>query len=179
MKKRIITIALGFIFLLTIFNTESLAQERPVKLWIHGEYVETDVNPILENGRTLVPVRVISETLGYNVDWDEELFTVTVSDFNETRDNFNKLFILTINNKTIVDYDVEKVNRLFLENPTDEKLNAVMTESAKPIEIDVAPKLVEKRTFVPVRVVAELLGEKVNWDLENWTVVIGEDYKGQ
>lgn len=179
MRNKVLKLFVAFLFIFTIFQTESLADEqRPVRLWIHGEYVETDVDPILESGRTLVPVRVISETLGYDVDWDEDLFTVTVSDYDDSKTVFNKLFILTIDNKTIVDYDVARVNRLFLENPTDEKLNTVMKESANQIEIDVAPRLVERRTFVPVRVVAELLGENVDWDLENWTVIIGEDYKG-
>lgn len=177
MKKNIIKFTIAFLFLFTLLNGEAYASDqRPVKLWVHGDFIESDVEPILENGRTLVPIRVISETLGYDVAWDEELFTVTVSDYAEKTSTFKKLFILTIDNKTVVDYDVTKINKLFLENPTDEKLNTVMKDSAKPIEIDVAPRLVEKRTFVPLRVVAELLGEEVDWDLENWTAVVGDGY---
>ena len=46
--------------------------EQPIKLVVHGNNVETDVAPFIENGRTLVPVRVISETLGFKVQWIAE-----------------------------------------------------------------------------------------------------------
>ncbi len=39
-------------------------------LRFEGNAVNTDVLPIIENGRTLVPIRVISELLGGSVDWD-------------------------------------------------------------------------------------------------------------
>lgn len=38
-----------------------------------------EVTPVSENGRTLVPVRFISESLGANVGWDPKTSTVTVS----------------------------------------------------------------------------------------------------
>ena len=37
-----------------------------------------DVSPIIEDGRTLVPLRAISELLGLNVEWDENTKTVTI-----------------------------------------------------------------------------------------------------
>ena len=33
--------------------------------------IELDVPPKIENGRTLVPIRFISENLGCDVEWDE------------------------------------------------------------------------------------------------------------
>ena len=41
--------------------------------------VELDVPPMLVDSRTLVPVRAISESLGYNVEWVEETQTVKIS----------------------------------------------------------------------------------------------------
>jgi len=35
--------------------------------------------PIIENGRTLVPIRVISETMGAVVDWDSSESRVTIT----------------------------------------------------------------------------------------------------
>jgi len=41
--------------------------------------IEIDSPPIIKDGRTLLPVRVISESLGYNIKWDEEKQTVFIS----------------------------------------------------------------------------------------------------
>lgn len=45
----------------------------------NGEAIELDVAPKLVGGRTLVPVRAVSEGLGANVEWNEETRTVTVT----------------------------------------------------------------------------------------------------
>lgn len=39
--------------------------------WVDGKKRQLDVAPVLVNGRTLVPVRFISEVLGYHVSWDK------------------------------------------------------------------------------------------------------------
>lgn len=47
-------------------------------LKINGKDVELDVPAFIENDRTLVPVRAISEGLGATVDWNGETQTVTI-----------------------------------------------------------------------------------------------------
>jgi hypothetical protein len=49
-----------------------------VKLVINGKEVSTDVSPQIIDGRTMVPNRVISESLGAKVQYDETTKTVTV-----------------------------------------------------------------------------------------------------
>ncbi len=44
----------------------------------NNEEITTDVAPIIRNDRTMVPVRVISETLGAKVDWNDDTRTVTI-----------------------------------------------------------------------------------------------------
>ena len=44
-----------------------------------SEVLEIDTAPILYENKTLVPVRVISETLGYNVDWNNQSRTVIIT----------------------------------------------------------------------------------------------------
>lgn len=41
------------------------------KAVVNGEEVEMDTTPVLINDRTLIPVRFLSETLGYTVNWNE------------------------------------------------------------------------------------------------------------
>lgn len=38
--------------------------------WLDGNYHNMDVSPYILNGRTMVPIRFITETFGYDVKWD-------------------------------------------------------------------------------------------------------------
>lgn len=61
----------------------SLAKNTPatpvISVDVYGVPVEFDQPPVLKDGRTLVPVRAISEALGALVDWDEPTQTVTAT----------------------------------------------------------------------------------------------------
>ena len=41
-----------------------------IKIYIDGKVIATDTAPVIINDRTMVPIRVISESLGMDVDWD-------------------------------------------------------------------------------------------------------------
>lgn len=43
-----------------------------IKVMVNGKEVTSDVAPFIENDRTLVPVRMISEALGVEVKWDND-----------------------------------------------------------------------------------------------------------
>lgn len=45
---------------------------------VNGEAVEIDVPARLINGKTMVPVRFLSENLGYNVNWDGDTRIITI-----------------------------------------------------------------------------------------------------
>ena len=55
-------------------------------LWKNGTAIQLDVPAKLVNDRTLVPVRAVSEGLGAKVDWDENLFRVIITSFDETKE---------------------------------------------------------------------------------------------
>lgn len=57
----------------SVFATDAPSAE----VFIDGTKLECDVPPIIENGRTLVPMRAIFEALGANVYWDADTKTVT------------------------------------------------------------------------------------------------------
>lgn len=48
-----------------------------IKITLNGEYITFDQPPVIENGRTLVPMRSIFEAFGAQVLWDPETKTVT------------------------------------------------------------------------------------------------------
>ncbi|MEW6662520.1 MAG: copper amine oxidase N-terminal domain-containing protein [Bacillota bacterium] len=54
---------------------------RPLqdRIWVRGMNMKFDVPPVIKDGRTLIPVRAISEGLGAQVQWDAENRKVTIT----------------------------------------------------------------------------------------------------
>lgn len=77
MRKRILSLLLAFILFIGVVPAQANTSSD-LKLWVDGDYVETDVPPFIDDGRTLVPVRFVAEALGYEVDWDNDTQTVTI-----------------------------------------------------------------------------------------------------
>ena len=61
------------------YVSDALIVDSNISVRINGKYVEFDQPPILENGRTLVPLRAIFEALGADVQWDGSTQTVTAT----------------------------------------------------------------------------------------------------
>lgn len=98
--------------------------------------------PFLEKGRTMVPLRFISENRGAQVLWVKE------------------------ENKAIIIY-----NEVYIELWVDQNKNYVRMNGVF-YTIDVAPYTLKGRTVVPVRFVSEFLGGKVFWNQDTKTVTI-------
>lgn len=79
-KKNIIyRVAISLSILLILFSFSAKGNiSDDIKLIINEETVLSDVSPIIKDNRTLVPMRVISEYLGANVNWNNDTRTVTV-----------------------------------------------------------------------------------------------------
>jgi len=71
MLKKLLSLMLIFLFAFTIQISAS-AEELEVTVFVDNVQLEFDVNPIIENGRTLVPMRYIFEALGAKVEWIDE-----------------------------------------------------------------------------------------------------------
>lgn len=58
----------------TTFNVNSIVNNDPVKVlvYVNGEKVEFDQEPVIKNSRTLVPFRKIFEALGAEVEWHKD-----------------------------------------------------------------------------------------------------------
>lgn len=100
---------------------------------VDNEAVIYDAAPVIRNDRTLVPIRIVTETLGGKVDWNGATKEVT----------------LHIDGKEIK-----------------------MTVGKTLEKYGVAPVIIDGRTFVPVRFVADELGATVAWDNATKTVTI-------
>ncbi|MCD8181353.1 MAG: copper amine oxidase N-terminal domain-containing protein [Firmicutes bacterium] len=76
MKKKS-KIAAVFAAVLTLCVSFTAMADDDVKVYVDGAQLTFDVNPIIEDGRTLVPLRAIFEALGAQVEWDGETQTAT------------------------------------------------------------------------------------------------------
>jgi len=106
-----------------------------IKVEVNSSLVRGDVAPIIINGRTMVPIRFVAEALDCLVDWRGTDNTV----------------IITPKGADKVDPPV-----------TDKSLKIYV--SSKLIIPDVPPRIVDGRTLVPIRFVAEALNADVSWD---------------
>ncbi len=111
---------------------------------VNGTEAEIDpgrgIAPIVQGGRTLVPIRAIIEAMGGTVNWDEETQTALL-EYN------SDIIALTIVSTTA--YLNDKVNTL-----------------------DVAPVVINDRTMLPIRFIAESFKFDVDWIEETQTVTI-------
>ncbi len=140
--RRLVGVLIAALIILGGTASPGWAEEK-VKLVIDGHEVTTAPAPIITDGRTLVPVRLVSETLGAVVDWYEESKTVSIA----KGDHFVKLLI---------------DNRLV--NYSNENINFGLS--------DVPPQIIGDRTFVPLRLVSNALGVSVHWDAASKTVSV-------
>lgn len=95
MKKIRLTLIV-LLALFAILHTSGYA-ERPIKIVVGGEKLETDVAPTVINERTMLPVRAVFEAIGAKVKYDANTRTVTAT----KRDKTVKL---------VIDSDIMTVN---------------------------------------------------------------------
>jgi hypothetical protein len=69
---------------------------RPLseRIFVHQKRVQFDVPPVIENGRTLVPIRMVAQELGAEVEWLNETQEVII-----TKDG--KRIVLTLGSKNV------------------------------------------------------------------------------
>lgn len=136
MNKRLIVALAG----LTLMSSCAFA-ESEVKVVVDGNpVVFEDQEPVLENGRTLVPLRATFNALGAEVDWMAETSTVFANK------RLKSISLKIDDTKMFVD--------------------------GKEKELEVPAKLINGRTMIPLRAVAEALDTKVGWNAETLTVNI-------
>ncbi|OEH85277.1 hypothetical protein BHU72_04055 [Desulfuribacillus stibiiarsenatis] len=70
------------------------ARDVKDRLYIKGATMKFDVPPVIREGRTLVPVRAITEGLGAKVDWNPATKTITI-----TKDD--KVIVLVLGSATV------------------------------------------------------------------------------
>ena len=99
----------------------------------YGKTIASDVAPLIVDNRTMVPIRIVTETLGGAAAWDADTQTV----------------MLNIDGKIVT-----------------------MTIGVVLEKYGAAPLIIDNRTYVPIRFVAEELGASVEWTESTKEIVI-------
>ncbi|QGG47233.1 copper amine oxidase N-terminal domain-containing protein [Heliorestis convoluta] len=132
-QKKYIVLALLLFFSIMVVTSAIAA---PPTVFINEVPLLSESPAVIENNRTLVPMRAIFEALGQTVTWNAEERSVTSGHI-----------WLQIDNR---------------EARVGDKI----------IELDVAATIINDRTYVPLRFIAESLDKKVAWDGEQRRVDI-------
>lgn len=103
-KKLFEKIFIISIVLIFCFNLAAFGETNNVTVYVDNEKVEFDVNPFIENGRTLVPLRGVFEKLGANVDWNKNILEVVIKDEN------NEIEMLLGNSKVMVNGEIKDID---------------------------------------------------------------------
>ncbi|MCL2045025.1 MAG: stalk domain-containing protein [Oscillospiraceae bacterium] len=117
-----------------------------IRVYLDGNLLAFDQPPIIENGRTLVPFRSIFEAFGASVYWNESTQTITALNAG-IEDRYIGTIRLTIGSD-------------------------ILLMGTEEIKLDVLAKIVNGRTLVPLRVIAECYGADIKWDSESLTITI-------
>jgi len=141
MKKRNISVFL-IICCFFVIGTITAFAENDISVLVNDKELVFDVQPIIQEGRTLTPLRVVFEELEMNVTWNDETKTVTAQ-----KEGIE--IILPVYQKIAYKNNEEMV-------------------------LDVPATIIDGRTLVPLRFVAESLGMIVEWDGTTRTVLISD-----
>jgi len=147
--KRFERIAIFTITILVSIITMTIlisAKSGDITVKVNGKAVSfPDQSPVVQNERTLVPVRFVAEALGYDVTWNQADNSVVIDD--------GKIVLYIGTNRAKI--------------------------SGKTVTLDVKSNVIQNRTMVPLRVVAETLDCSVDWISETKTVLVNAKKNGR
>ncbi|GAA0370932.1 copper amine oxidase N-terminal domain-containing protein [Bacillus horti] len=89
MKKKITSLLVTTAVCASLTGTSFATPTGNVDVLVNGESLHMLVPPVIQQGRALVPVREISEALGYTVSWDRDTQTVYLNNQNEVTNKYN------------------------------------------------------------------------------------------
>lgn len=138
--KKTLCVILTFILLSMAVTVMASQEQQEIIVTLDGDKLQFEQQPIVQNGRVLVPMRTIFEAMGATVAWDAPTKTVV-----GIKDSTN--IKMKIGNKELI-------------------------KNGQTMLLDVPPQIVNNRTLVPIRAVAESFDANVSWDANRKTVII-------
>ena len=116
--------------------TEKPMVKSGIEVYVAGEMVKFDSQPVSKNGRVLVPLRAIFEALKAEVKWDANTQTVTAMKDGKT--------VTLVMNKA--------------------EAKVMDGTNSSTIKLEVPASMQNGRTYVPLRFIGEAFGNKVDFE---------------
>lgn len=152
MKKKIkmlkwsqLIILIMLLMSIQLSSPKALATNE-IKLILDGQDITASAQPVIQNNRTLVPIRFVAEQLGAQVKWNGDDWTVKI-------EKDGSLVLLKINSHLVSYQNNEKTYSL----------------------CDVPPTIINEKTYVPLRLVSNALGVEIQWDQANKIINMDSD----
>ncbi|MCI5892115.1 MAG: copper amine oxidase N-terminal domain-containing protein [Clostridiales bacterium] len=142
MKKTKISAAIIIaLALLTAITGAAVLARQSVDVYLNGQKLDLEVQPYIENDRTMVPAATFCEKMGWLANWDENEKSV-----NFYNGQYSVDFVLDTDFMTVFDEHDGSVTEIALD----------------------APACIDSgRIMVPVRALSEAFGTTVLWDEAN------------
>ena len=153
-KIKLLSVCLLATTMFLVSCIEKPEASKTLNLIVNGKDITTIAMPIVENNRTLVPIRFVSEELGAKVTWDNENRTALIE--KEGSSVLLKINSRLINYDNGEEYGISDVEAQLLNE--DENGNL--------------------RTYVPLRLVSNALDIGVDWNQEENNIYIESDKTG-
>lgn len=126
------------------------ADDASVNVSVNGTLLDTEA--LIVNDRTMIPLRAVSNALGCGVAWDADNRGITIYRASDGAVVSDSIIVCWIERSHAFRMDGYALGG-----------STVM---------DAVPQIINDRTYVPVRAVAELLGTQVDWNADTRTAVI-------
>ena len=139
LKQKLVRFSIFILFGIAMANSVFA-----IDIYYKDKFVPTDTSPVIEDGRTLVPISSIAKSMNAAVNWNSATKTATI-----VKDNITIEMVLGSKN-----------------------VNISKDGKKSQLVLDVAAKAINSRTMVPVRAVSEIFGSKVLWDKETESILI-------
>ncbi len=159
------------------------------RIRVRDQWMNYDEMPVLKHNRTLIPVRAITEALGCEVLWfnpyavivnpEEDMLIIfdlatnikhedgKTYVFDDEDNNFEELL------QHVQEFDARLADEEDIEAFYEELED--MLDEDNLVALDVAPGLINNRTYVPLRFIAETFGLRVRYNDETKEIDIDDE----
>ena len=146
-------------------NANEPQQPNGITVLVDGTPVTFDQEPLMIDGRVFVPIRAVGEMMGWEVRSNSPTVIEIVKAVRYTNGTRNYLFSV---NSITIDLEHERIDRRIAVGVG----RSFDTDADKNIKLTAKPAVINGRTLVGVRDLAECLYATVEWDGTMQTVII-------
>lgn len=131
----------------TASDESNYYSEKGILVFLDGEMLTFDSSPVIIDGRTLIPLRAVAEAFSCGVEWDGETSRVKI-----VRDQ--------------ITLEIKIGSHWVTENSSD---------SVRTYQMDVPAMIINDRTYLPLRKIADIFGVGIRWDDETNSVYLSKE----